>query len=98
MDVRIYMPPKSAMQSGRAASDGWVLEYELTTARRPEPLMGWTSSSDTLNSVKLRFDTKELALAFAEKNGWGAAVEEPHQRRVKPRSYADNFRSPPPQK
>jgi hypothetical protein len=96
MDVRIYQPPKSAMQSGRAVTGSWLLEYELPTARRPEPLMGWTSSNDTLNSVKLRFDTKELAIAFAEKNGWGWSVEEPHARRVRPRSYADNFRQPPP--
>jgi hypothetical protein len=96
MDVRIYMPPKSAMQSGRAQTESWVLEYELPTPRRPEPLMGWTSSNDTLNSVKLHFDSKELAIAFAEKNGWGWSVEEPHARRVRPRSYADNFRTPPP--
>jgi ETC complex I subunit conserved region len=95
MDVRIFMPPKSAMQSGRAQTCAWLLEYELPTARRPEPLMGWTSSHDTLNSVRLRFDSKEAAIAFADKNGWRVSLEEPQERRVRPRSYADNFRGPP---
>lgn len=94
---RIFQPPKSAMQSGRNSTHSWVLEYEIETPRRPEPLMGWTASGDTLNQVRIRFPTKEEAVAFAEKEGLGYSVEQPKPHRVRPRSYADNFRySPPP--
>lgn len=92
MNVRIYRPSKTAMQSGRAKSNRWTLEYEIETPRRPEPLMGWISSGDTLNQVQLHFDSKEEAIAFAERKGWNYSVSEPHERRVRPRNYADNFR------
>ncbi|WP_114391560.1 ETC complex I subunit [Oleisolibacter albus] len=93
MKVRIFQPSKTTMQSGRANTGGWVLEYEIATPRRAEPLMGWIASGDTLNQVKLRFDSKDEALAFAEKKGWQADVIEPHVRRVVPKNYADNFRT-----
>lgn len=92
MQVRIYQPAKTAMSSGRAKTHVWVLEYEIETPRRPEPLMGWTSAGDTLNQVKLSFPSREDAVAFAEKNGWSYGVQDPHERRVRPRNYADNFR------
>jgi hypothetical protein len=92
MQVRIYQPAKTATQSGRARTKRWQLEYEIETPRRAEPLMGWISSGDTLNQVRLGFDTREEAVAFAERKGWTYAVQEPHERRVRPRNYADNFR------
>jgi hypothetical protein len=95
---RIFQPPKSSMQSGRGKTLYWQLEYELPTARRPEPLMGWTSSGDTLNQVKIKFPTKEEAVAFAERQGFDYSVELPKPHRVRPRSYADNFRYVPPPK
>jgi hypothetical protein len=93
---RIYQPPKSSMQSGRGKTHHWVLEYEEETARRPEPLMGWTASDDTLNQVRIRFATAEEAIAFAEREGFACSVEQPKPHRVRPRSYADNFRYIPP--
>ena len=96
IQCRIYQPPKSSMQSGRAKTHSWVLEYEPETARHPEPLMGWTASGDTLNQVRIGFPTKEEAIAFAEREGFGYSVEEPKPHRVRPRSYADNFRYIPP--
>jgi len=93
---RIYQPPKSSMQSGKAVTSTWILEYEIETARRPESLMGWTASGDTLNQVRMRFHTKEDAIAFAEREGLIASVELPKPHRVRPRSYADNFRYIPP--
>ena len=93
MKVRIYQPSKTAMQSGRAKTQNWVLEYEIETPRRPEPLMGWISSGDTLNQVRLNFPSKEEAVAFAEKKGWAFDVAETQSRRVVPKSYADNFRT-----
>ena len=92
MKVRISQPSKAATQSGRAKTQFWLLEYEIETPRRPEPLMGWISSGDTLNQVKLRFDTKEDAIAFAERKGWEYTVQDAGVRRVRPRNYADNFR------
>lgn len=93
MRVRIYQPSKTAMQSGRAKTLNWLLEYEIETPRRPEPLMGWISSGDTLNQVRLRFKTKEDAIAFAERRGWSYDLAAPQERRVLPKSYADNFRT-----
>ena len=97
MTARIFRPAPNAMQSGRANSAEWVLEYELETPRRPEPVMGWVSSGDTLNQMKLRFETQEEAIAFAKKEGFDYAVELPHTRKVKPQSYLDNFKYIPPE-
>ncbi len=97
MKVRIYRPSKTAMQSGRSKSQQWVLEYELESPRRPEPLMGWTSSEDTLNQVRLNFDSPEDALAFAQKKGWDYTLEPFHLQETRPRNYGDNFRYIPPQ-
>ena len=92
MRARIYQPPKSAMQSGRAGTDEWVLEFEPAAPRQPDPLMGWIGSADTQTQVVLRFPTRDEAVAYAEKNGITYAIELPHVRRIKPRAYADNFR------
>lgn len=92
MKVKIYRPAKSAMQSGRANTEKWVLEYELATPRRPEWIMGWTSSGDTLNQARMKFDTQEAAIAFAEEQGWQYTVSDAHERKVTPRSYLDNFK------
>jgi hypothetical protein len=88
----IFRPAKTAMQSGRAGTRNWVLEYEPATPRRPEPLMGWASAGDTLNEVRLRFATLEEAIAFADKHGLDYTVIQPHESIEKPKSYADNFR------
>jgi hypothetical protein len=92
MKAKIYKPARNAMQSGRAGTEKWVLEYELESPRRPEPLMGWTAANDTLNQVRMKFDTKEAAIAFAEKEGLEYAVTEPHARKIKPQNYIDNFK------
>ena len=70
MQVRIYQPPKTAMQSGRANTRRWVVEFEPESGRRIEPLMGWTSSRDTKGQVRLWFDSKDEALAYVEKHGY----------------------------
>jgi hypothetical protein len=95
MKARIFKPAKNAMQSGLAKTENWMLEYELETARRPEPLMGWVSSGDTLNQVRMTFDTKEAAIAFAEEKGLDFSVAEPHPRKIVARSYLDNFKYRP---
>ena len=91
MQVRIFKPAKTAMQSGTAQRE-WRLEFEPAAAREVEPLMGWTSSPDTAQQVALDFASKEQAIAYAEAHGFGYVVQEPHARAQRRRAYADNFR------
>jgi len=92
MVARIYKPSKTAMQSGTARTKQWVLEYAPAVPREVEPLMGWTSSRDMLQQVKLKFATKDDAIAYAERNGIEYRVFEPKASKRRPKSYADNFR------
>ncbi|MDH5723073.1 MAG: ETC complex I subunit [Alphaproteobacteria bacterium] len=96
MKVKIYKPSKNVMQSGRAKLNAWVLEYERDCKRDPETLMGWTSSSDTLNQVRLKFKTLEDAEAYAKEKSWDYEVMPAHKRVVRPRNYGDNFKYIPP--
>jgi hypothetical protein len=90
--ARIYKPAKTAMQSGKAKTKNWVLEFEPSSAKRPDNLMGWTGSQDmSADQVKLRFADKAQAIAFAKKCGIEYRVQEPAERGVTPKSYADNF-------
>lgn len=90
MKVRILRPAKTAMQSGRANTKEWVLESE-PLPKGVDPLMGWTSSRDTMQQVRLYFHTLEEAKAYAEKSGWRYTVEQSQARHIKPKAYADNF-------
>jgi ETC complex I subunit conserved region len=90
MTARIYQPARSAMQAVQTKGD-WLLEYEPEKPREIEPLMGWTSSADMRSQVKLKFDTKEEAIAYAERNGVPYRVEEPKPATRKILSYSDNF-------
>jgi NADH dehydrogenase ubiquinone Fe-S protein 4 len=90
--VRIYKPAKGATQSGLARTHGWVLEYEPSTPQERERLMGWTSSRDTLRQLRLRFETLDEAVAYCKKHALDYVVEATHERRIRPKSYADNFR------
>ena len=92
MLARIYRPSKTAMQSGRARTAEWVLEFEPSDARRPDPLMGWTVTSDTESSqVRLEFATKDEAVRYAEAHGLAFQLVDsaPAKRIIK--AYADNF-------
>ena len=90
--ARIYRLPKTAMQSGMAGCDAWILDFEPTEAQRADPLMGWSGSADTQTQVRLRFATREEAVAYAEKGGLACDIELPQVRRFRPKAYADNFR------
>lgn len=92
MAARIYQRPKNAMQSGKARTDEWVLEFEQSEARRADPLMGWTGSSDTQAQVQLTFADKDAARAYAEKHGIAARVHATPPRNLKLQAYSDNFR------
>lgn len=93
MRARIYQPARTAMQSGSAKTRTWVLEYAPASARDVDPLMGWTSSSDTQSQVRLRFASKEAALEYAQANGIDAQVFEPKKRKpnLRPGGYGENF-------
>ncbi|MEP0191339.1 MAG: ETC complex I subunit [Erythrobacter sp.] len=92
MTAIIYQQPKSAMQSGKAKTDVWVLEFEQSEARKADPLMGWTGSGDTQSQVKLTFPSKDGAKAYAEKYGITVRVHATPTKSLKLRSYADNFK------
>ncbi|NBR54005.1 MAG: ETC complex I subunit [Rhodobacteraceae bacterium] len=93
MRARIYRPAKTAMSSGMAKTQQWVLEYAPASAREIDPLMGWTSSDDTQSQVKLRFDSKEAALDYAADKGIEVVVLEPKTRKpnLRPMGYGENF-------
>ena len=92
MDARIYQPTKTAMQSGRGNTKKWLLEYKIAEKKVTEPLMGWTGSGDMRGQLRLRFATKEEAIAYAERHAIPYTVTEPKQRAIRPKSYADNFK------
>lgn len=91
MLARIFQPARTAMQSGKAKTREWILEFEPASARALDPLMGWTSSTDMNGQVRLRFDSKEDAIAYAEKHGIPFRLHEPQQVPVILKAYADNF-------
>jgi hypothetical protein len=91
MVARIYKPTRTAMQSGTAKTKLWQLDYEPEQARQVEPLMGWTSSGDMKSQLRLRFDTREEAIAYCEKRGIPYQVFEAHEPARKKIAYADNF-------
>jgi hypothetical protein len=92
MQARIYQRPKNAMQSGKALTDQWILEFIPAEAKKPDPLMGWAGSGDTREQVQLRFPTREAAQAYAEKYGIAVRVHPVPPKRLKLQAYADNFR------
>ncbi len=92
MPARIYQRSKNAMQSGNARSDEWVLEFESTRPRRPDPLTGWSGGADTQSQVMIRFPTQEAAIAYAQKNAIDYHLVPPAQRKMRLQSYADNFK------
>ena len=88
--AKIYIPTKNAMQSGLVKNDKWIIEF-YTKDSGIEPLMGWESSTDTLNELKLEFSTKELAIEYANKNKIKFEIIESKEKQFIKKSYADNF-------
>ena len=80
------------MQSGRAKTHDWQLEFAPGAAQQADPLMGWAGSGDTERQLRLRFATVEDAVAYCRKRGLDYEIEEPQDRRLRPKSYAENFR------
>ena len=91
MLARIYRPAKNAMQSGKAKTKDWLLEFAPEAARASDPLMGWTQTRDTDGQIRLSFDTSEDAVGYAEAHAIPFQLfdAKPAKRIVK--AYADNF-------
>ncbi|MDN5249528.1 ETC complex I subunit [Bartonella sp. TP] len=91
MLARIYSPAKNAMQAGKANNNKWILEYIPDAPKMIEPLMGYTSSDDMLQQIKLFFATKEEAVAYAQRENIDYTVEEKPAAKISKKSYGDNF-------
>ena len=92
MTARIYQRPKNAMQSGRARTADWILDFAPAEAKKPDPLMGWAGSGDMQQQVQLSFGSQEEAQAYAARYGIDARIHATPPRRLKIQAYADNFR------
>jgi len=95
MSARIFQPAQNAMHSGKGKSDLWILQFDAEAARSSDPLMGWTSSSETKQQIKMRFKSKEDAVAYAKREGVAFVVQESNETHAAKRpqkSYSDNFK------
>jgi hypothetical protein len=91
MLARIYRPAKNAMQSGKAKTKDWVLEFESASALRSDPLMGWTLTADMDGQIRLAFETKDEAVAYAQAHGIAFQISDPKPAKRIIKAYADNF-------
>ena len=91
MTIKIYKPSKSSMQSGLGKTKQWLAEYTSEKDKIKDTLMGWNSSLDTKEQIKIFFDTKEQAIEWSIKNNQQFIVVEPKERKIKPKNYASNF-------
>jgi hypothetical protein len=94
--ARIFRPARSVMSSGQRRKPVWVLEFEPTAPLIPEPLMGWTSSQDSLSHVRMGFPDRQSAIGFAERHGWRYQADKPPMSRVRPKNYVTQFKYVPP--
>ncbi|KAI7863010.1 ETC complex I subunit conserved region-domain-containing protein [Spinellus fusiger] len=92
--VRIYKPAKTSTQSGKHGSQLWVIDFDIIQDgdRWENALMGWASSADYMQSLRMKFTTKEEAVQFAENQGWTYAVQEPKKATFVKKAYADNYK------
>lgn len=93
MQAHIYQPAKTAMQSGRGSTDVWVLEFVTDAKRKSDPLMGWTSVDDMSGQIRMKFETRAQAVAYAKREGLTFTVEEEKTRKRLVKSYSENFSS-----
>ena len=91
MTIKIYKPSKSSMQSGLGKTKQWLVEYISEKDKTKDSLMGWNSSVDTKEQIKIFFETKEQAIEWSKKNNQQFIVIEPKERKIKPKNYASNF-------
>jgi ETC complex I subunit conserved region len=92
MSARIFQIQKNALQSGKARTHKWVLEFAPAEARKADPLTGWSGSGDTQSQVKLTFPSQGAAQAYADKQGIAYTLIPTPPKTLKIQAYADNFR------
>ena len=92
MKAKIYKPAKTAMQSGRAKYNKWVLKFLDQKNQLKDTMMGWNGGSSTVSQIELKFSSKEEAVSYAKKNSIDYEVLETSERKVINKSYADNFK------
>jgi hypothetical protein len=90
--ARIVEADRKTTQSGKAGTGRWTLEFERQQPQRPDPLTGWNGSGDTRTQVRLSFQTKDDAIAYARKNGFDFHIVPAAPVSLKIQAYADNFR------
>lgn len=90
-DIKILKPCKTAMSSGLAKTKKWVIKFDESSEKYQEDLMGWMGTQDNRYQMKLQFDTKEEAIAFAQAHGLSFEIEDPPMRLLKPKSYGSHF-------
>ncbi len=92
MAARIYQRYRNAMQSGKARTDEWVLEFESDRPKRADPLTGWSGGAHPQEQVTLIFPSLDAAEAYAARYGVDYHLVPPTPPKLKLQSYADNFR------
>jgi hypothetical protein len=90
--ARISELDRKTTQSGRANAGRWLLEFERVEPLRPDPLTGWNGSGDTKPQVRLAFETRDEAIAYADRHGIAYHVVPATPVKLKLQSYSDNFR------
>lgn len=91
MTAKIYKPAKTAMQSGKANTKLWVLEYLPENTKSADPIMGWTSSNDTKSQLKLRFNSSAEAEQYAKAHKIKYIILQPKKPSLHLQAYAANF-------
>ena len=92
MKAKIFKPSKTAMQSGRAKYNKWILKFLDKKNQLKDNMMGWQGGSSSISQIELKFSSKEEAVNYAKKNGIDYEVLETRERKVINKSYADNFK------
>ena len=90
--ARISELDRRTTQSGKANTGRWLLEFERDDPLRADPLTGWSGSRDTKPQVRLNFDSKVAAIAYAKRQGFDYHVVPAGPVKLKIQAYADNFR------
>jgi hypothetical protein len=90
--ARISELDRRTTQSGKANAGRWLLEFERQDPLRPDPLTGWAGSSDTNPQVRLTFDTRDAAIAYAKRHRLAYHLVPAAPVKLKIQAYADNFR------
>jgi len=88
--ANIYQPARNPMQQGTNGIKNWRVDFDMRE-RWENPMMGWTSSADPLSNIAMEFATKEEAVEFCTRQGWGVFVRDLPRKKVFTKNYGDNF-------